>query len=40
MLTDVLVIAAWGLAALLVTSRVARKQRVWSAKRVRPELVL
>ncbi|WP_067435746.1 YhgE/Pip domain-containing protein [Nocardioides jensenii] len=39
-LTDVLVIAAWGLAALLVTSRVARKQRVWSAKRVRPELVL
>lgn len=39
-LTDVLVIAAWGLVALLVTARVARKQRVWSAKRVRPELVL
>lgn len=39
-LTDVLVIAAWGVAALLVTSRVARKQRVWSVKRVRPELVL
>ncbi|KRF13824.1 ABC transporter [Nocardioides sp. Soil797] len=39
-LTDVLVIAAWGLLALLVTARVARKQRVWSAKRVRPELVL
>ncbi|KQZ67396.1 YhgE/Pip domain-containing protein [Nocardioides sp. Root151] len=39
-LTDVLVLAAWGIGALLVTSRVARKQRVWSAKRVRPELVL
>lgn len=39
-ITDALVIALWGLAALLVTSRVARKQRVWSAKRVRPELVL
>lgn len=39
-LTDVLVIAAWGLVALLVTARVARKQRIWTAKRVRPELVL
>jgi len=37
---DVVVLLAWLLAALLVTSRVARKQRVWTPKRVKPELVL
>ncbi|CAM3452203.1 YhgE/Pip domain-containing protein [Nocardioides dubius] len=39
-LTDALVLGAWLVAALLVTARVARKQRVWTPKRVKPELVL
>ncbi|WP_235738628.1 YhgE/Pip domain-containing protein [Nocardioides alcanivorans] len=37
---DVLVLGAWLSVALLVTSRVARKKRVWNAQRVKPELVL
>lgn len=39
-LSDVAVLGIWLVAALLVTSRVARKQRVWTPKRVKPELVL
>ena len=39
-LADVLVLLAWTAVALLITSRVARKQRVWTPKRVKPELVL
>ncbi len=35
---DVLVLLAWLLLALFATSRAARKQRVWSLKRVKPEL--
>ncbi|MDT0202252.1 YhgE/Pip domain-containing protein [Nocardioides sp. AE5] len=37
---DLAALAVWLGAALLVTSRVARHQRVWSVKRVRPELAL
>ncbi|MFS3127981.1 YhgE/Pip family protein [Nocardioides sp. Bht2] len=39
-LTDVAVLGVWLMLALFVTSRVARKQRVWTPKRVKPELVL
>lgn len=39
-LTDVGVLGLWLVLALLATSWAARRQRVWSAKRVRPELVL
>lgn len=35
---DVLVLLLWLLLALFATSRAARKQRVWSLKRVKPEL--
>jgi len=36
--SDVLVLLLWLVLALFVTSRAARKQRVWSLKRVKPEL--
>jgi putative membrane protein len=35
---DVLVLVLWLFVALFATSRAARKQRVWSLKRVKPEL--
>jgi putative membrane protein len=37
---DLGVVLAWLVAALLVAARAARTQRVWTAARVRPELVL
>ncbi|MDN5896266.1 MAG: YhgE/Pip domain-containing protein [Nocardioides sp.] len=39
-LTDVGALVAWLVVAILATTWAARRQRVWSAKRVRPELVL
>ncbi|TQL67380.1 putative membrane protein [Nocardioides albertanoniae] len=38
--TDVLVLLAFLVGALLVTGHGARRQRVWTPKRVRPEIVL
>jgi putative membrane protein len=37
---DVLVLVCWLLVALLATSYAARRQRVWTVKRVKPELAL
>ncbi|MEI8407035.1 MULTISPECIES: YhgE/Pip domain-containing protein [unclassified Kribbella] len=37
---DLLVLAAWFLAALAASTLAARKQRVWPAKKLQPELVL
>ena len=37
---DVAVLVAWTLGALFVASRAARKQRVWTVKRIKPELVM
>jgi putative membrane protein len=37
---DLTVLAAWFLAALLASSLAARKQRVWTVKKLHPELVL
>ncbi|HEX7738717.1 MAG TPA: YhgE/Pip domain-containing protein [Marmoricola sp.] len=37
---DVLVLLLWLVVALFATSRAARKQRVWSLKRVKPELTI
>jgi putative membrane protein len=38
--SDVLVLAAFLVGALLLTAHGARRQRVWTPKRVRPEIVL
>lgn len=37
---DLFVLAAWFLIAVFLSSRAARKQRVWTMKRVKPELAL
>lgn len=37
---DLLVLAAWFAVAIFFTSRAARKQRVWTLKKVKPELAL
>lgn len=37
---DILVLAAWFAVAIFFSSRAARKQRVWTLKRVKPELAL
>jgi putative membrane protein len=39
-LRDTLVLLAWLAAAVLATSLAARRQRVWSLKRIQPELAL
>lgn len=37
---DALVLVAWLVAAIVATSLAARKQRVWSVKRIKPELAI
>ena len=37
---DLLVLAAWFLAALAASTLAARKQRVWPTKKLQPELAL
>jgi putative membrane protein len=40
LLTDLLALAAWFAVALAASTLAARKQRVWPAKKLQPELAL